>query len=80
MLPLTLPPLPPRPPARPARPAVALWRRGKVLGIDLDRSITLMAHLRMTGQLLYVEEIFRLLLFLAQLPWQLLFFFYKQNF
>ena len=29
------------------------WRRGKVLGLDLEGGVTLLVHLRMTGQLLF---------------------------
>lgn len=34
------------------RPIVRIWRRGKVLGIDLDGEVSILIHLRMTGQLL----------------------------
>lgn len=34
------------------RPVIGVWRRGKVLGIDLDGGVSVLAHLRMTGQLL----------------------------
>jgi formamidopyrimidine-DNA glycosylase len=34
------------------RPVVRAWRRGKVLGIDLQDGLTVLVHLRMTGQLL----------------------------
>jgi len=34
------------------RPVARVWRRGKVLGIDTDGGISLLTHLRMTGQLL----------------------------
>ena len=34
------------------RPIVRVWRRGKVLGIDLDGEVSILVHLRMTGQLL----------------------------
>jgi formamidopyrimidine-DNA glycosylase len=34
------------------RPVTRVWRRGKVLGIDTDGGISLLTHLRMTGQLL----------------------------
>lgn len=30
-----------------------IWRRGKVLGIDLSGDLTLMIHLKMSGQLIY---------------------------
>lgn len=30
-----------------------VWRRAKVLGIDLDNSLTLLFHLKMSGQLVY---------------------------
>lgn len=30
-----------------------LWRRGKVMGIDLDTGYSLLIHLKMTGQLIY---------------------------
>lgn len=33
-------------------PVTAVWRRGKVLGIDFDGGVSLLVHLRMTGQLL----------------------------
>jgi len=35
-----------------ARPVSRVWRRGKVLGIDLDGEVSVLVHLRMTGQLL----------------------------
>ncbi len=35
------------------RPVTAAWRRGKVLGLDLADGISLLVHLRMTGQLLF---------------------------
>ncbi|HEY4929512.1 MAG TPA: bifunctional DNA-formamidopyrimidine glycosylase/DNA-(apurinic or apyrimidinic site) lyase [Acidimicrobiales bacterium] len=34
------------------RPVVRVWRRGKVLGIDADGGVSVLVHLRMTGQLL----------------------------
>ena len=34
------------------RPVTGVWRRGKVLGLDLDGGVSLLVHLRMTGQLL----------------------------
>ncbi len=34
------------------RPVTGVWRRGKVLGIDLDPGVSVLVHLRMTGQLL----------------------------
>jgi formamidopyrimidine-DNA glycosylase len=34
-----------------ARPVTRVWRRGKVLGLDFDGGVTLLVHLRMTGQL-----------------------------
>jgi formamidopyrimidine-DNA glycosylase len=34
-------------------PVTAVWRRGKVLGLDLAGGISLLVHLRMTGQLLH---------------------------
>ena len=36
-----------------------VWRRGKVLGIDLS-SVTLLFHLKMTGQLIYIPNDIRL--------------------
>ncbi|HEY5108103.1 MAG TPA: bifunctional DNA-formamidopyrimidine glycosylase/DNA-(apurinic or apyrimidinic site) lyase [Acidimicrobiales bacterium] len=33
-------------------PVTRVWRRGKVLGIDLDGGVSVLVHLRMTGQLL----------------------------
>jgi len=38
-----------------ARPVTRVWRRGKVLGIDVDGGISMLVHLRMTGQLLLGE-------------------------
>ena len=35
------------------RPVTGAWRRGKVLGIDLEGGVSMLVHLRMTGQLLY---------------------------
>ena len=34
------------------RPVTRAWRRGKLLGIDLDGGVSALVHLRMTGQLL----------------------------
>jgi formamidopyrimidine-DNA glycosylase len=34
------------------RPVTRAWRRGKVLGVDLAGGLTVLVHLRMTGQLL----------------------------
>ena len=34
------------------RPVTRAWRRGKVLGIDLEGGLSVLVHLRMTGQLL----------------------------
>lgn len=34
------------------RPVTLVWRRGKVLGIDLADGVSVLTHLRMTGQLL----------------------------
>ena len=34
------------------RPVIRVWRRGKVLGIELDGGVSILVHLRMTGQLL----------------------------
>ena len=34
------------------RPVEAVWRRGKVLGLDLADGVSVLVHLRMTGQLL----------------------------
>ena len=34
------------------RPVTGVWRRGKVLGLDLEGGISVLVHLRMTGQLL----------------------------
>jgi formamidopyrimidine-DNA glycosylase len=33
------------------RPVTGAWRRGKVLGLDLEGGVTVLVHLRMTGQL-----------------------------
>ena len=33
------------------RPVTRVWRRGKLLGIDTDGGISVLVHLRMTGQL-----------------------------
>lgn len=33
-----------------------VWRRAKILGIDLDRNLTLLFHLKMTGQLVLVHS------------------------
>lgn len=33
-----------------------IWRRAKILGVDLDGNITLLFHLKMTGQLIWVGE------------------------
>lgn len=38
------------------RPVTAVWRRGKVLGVDVDGGVSLLVHLRMTGQLLLARE------------------------
>jgi formamidopyrimidine-DNA glycosylase len=35
------------------RRVTRIWRRGKVLGIDLEADMTLVAHLKMTGQMVY---------------------------
>ena len=34
------------------RPVTRIWRRGKVLGIDAEGGVSVLVHLRMTGQLL----------------------------
>ena len=34
------------------RPLARIWRRGKVLGIDTEGGVSVLVHLRMTGQLL----------------------------
>ncbi len=34
------------------RPVTGTWRRGKVLGIDVEGGLSVLVHLRMTGQLL----------------------------
>ncbi len=34
------------------RPVVRVWRRGKVLGMDTEGGVSVLVHLRMTGQLL----------------------------
>ena len=34
------------------RPVTRIWRRGKVLGIDTEGGVSVLVHLRMTGQLL----------------------------
>jgi len=34
------------------RPVTGVWRRGKVLGIDTEGGVSVLVHLRMTGQLL----------------------------
>ena len=34
------------------RPVTRIWRRGKVLGIDAEGGVSVLIHLRMTGQLL----------------------------
>jgi len=34
------------------RPVTGAWRQGKVLGLDLEGGVTMLVHLRMTGQLL----------------------------
>ena len=34
------------------RPVTGIWRRGKVLGIDTEGGVSVLVHLRMTGQLL----------------------------
>jgi formamidopyrimidine-DNA glycosylase len=34
------------------RPVTGVWRRGKVLGVDLEGGVSALVHLRMTGQLL----------------------------
>ena len=34
------------------RPVAGVWRRGKVLGLDLEGGVSVLVHLRMTGQLL----------------------------
>jgi len=36
------------------KPVEAVWRRGKMLGIALEGGISVLVHLRMTGQLLYL--------------------------
>jgi len=38
------------------RPVIRVWRRGKVLGIVLDDGVSILVHLRMTGQLLVGAE------------------------
>jgi formamidopyrimidine-DNA glycosylase len=38
------------------REITGTWRRGKVLGIELSGTLALLVHLRMTGQLLLVEQ------------------------
>ncbi|MDR1442485.1 MAG: bifunctional DNA-formamidopyrimidine glycosylase/DNA-(apurinic or apyrimidinic site) lyase [Bifidobacteriaceae bacterium] len=35
------------------RRVIGSWRRGKVLGLELDRGSCLVAHLKMTGQMVY---------------------------
>lgn len=35
------------------RPVTGAWRRGKVLGLDLQGGVTVLVHLRMTGQILF---------------------------
>jgi formamidopyrimidine-DNA glycosylase len=35
------------------RPVTGAWRRGKVLGLDLEGGMSVLVHLRMTGQLLF---------------------------
>lgn len=33
-----------------------VWRRAKMLGVDLESDVTLLFHLKMTGQLIYVSK------------------------
>jgi formamidopyrimidine-DNA glycosylase len=33
-----------------------VWRRAKVLGIDLSNNYTILFHLKMTGQVIYIEQ------------------------
>lgn len=35
---------------------VGVWRRAKILGIDLDSNLTLLIHLKLTGQLVFVKD------------------------
>lgn len=33
-----------------------VWRRGKILGVDLSGNITLLFHLKMSGQLVLIQK------------------------
>lgn len=38
------------------RSVVGIWRRAKMLGIDLDNNLSLLFHLKLTGQLVFVKD------------------------
>jgi len=41
-------------------PMTNVWRRAKIIGFDFANQLTLVTHLKMTGQLIYVDEKIRL--------------------